>query len=1024
MTLKTPRLVIGLGDSGMRVITQVLQHWRDSFSSDTPPVVIGVGFDAPPPDFPADSYVRLTRNVQASLDSLRQEPAPHLDSWLDVELWASRWRSYPTIPRALERLMWVDEIARGERSELYQLWLRKLRQARSDRAILTFLVADLAESAGSSLIADAAFFTHTLAQVEVNSKIKLWGYTILPLASAPLENKLRAFASLRELSRLTSTQDRVHGEPFHYRASTARHIDNRILRGSLTVKPFELWYCFDGNANATDSIAGVISNYLSTDAYDKAVNHLINVSARFMPPERVYIGATNASTVVLPINSFQKAWAAKLAVKIADDLLKPLSGDPAADTMQFWRKLPNTFEASLLKMRPSKNDHENWLHQFDSGLFSSATLFPQAYTPASMVLRSDSNFPDPSKLSLAVVCNLVFDLNQCVDRFKSGAEGYRKLLDLALTRRTGLFNEHLLQLINQRLQKFGLVYTANVLSLLRDQAQMMFTGFKSLIQHLFAKPANDDALLREYTLAVRNLEAICAENPKMLARWGQLDRARASLDKAQINAKNYLNRMRWRKLADVLEPLLTHYLETLDHLVVHFESWQQKVEKWRFDWDEIQRTLPVPFGGEWLVVNDPHGTWGQQQYDRLVTKTPPPSTGWQVTLDDLTLLVDDEMIQLQDDTAIINAKTDSVFAEARSTSTLLAYLQSEQTPPEDIARFLLQAEQMPLESVLSKETYQEPFGRLVAPEDLDPIRRKIVSQVEAEIKQAHNIALEDDAFIQRQIHDSPQQIVYTFTVERIDLLREVPSVDEMQHRYLQSGVEVAAYHALAGEINAIRIEHLLAQNGQPIKLAPNVVSALADPLAVYYFFAAYLLEVIDYKPQLDAHNSYRFGYRLLFPDREVWLSSPSSNTLPLLWDAIKTFSASKQVMMDGEIVSLGTPQHELYRMIDEHYAHALQKHLPQTPQDGADDQLRVWLERVHQRGTPPELREEVSHAAADCYLLMGLTTRLLEDDLPHRSNTVQHELYLVGAALLKERVTARRNQIAESISRLSRISRG
>jgi hypothetical protein len=1025
MSNSTPRLLIGLGDFGLRAIARILGRWHDLFlSNNEPPAVIGVGFDELPAGFPEACYVRLSSDAGAALQRLQTETAPHIESWLDSKLWADRWFHYPKLPRPLERLAWVEEMARGDRSALYQLWLRELRRVRGSRTILALLVADLSDLAGSSLIPDAAFLTHTLADVELNSEVRLWGYTTLPTSAASDDDRLRAFAAMRELSRLLTTHDGTHGDPFHYRPPQARRLDERIWRGYLTSRPLDLWYCFDGTRDAVDSIVGVIGSYLSADAYDKAINHLINVSAR---TGFVAVGAVNVRSVALPISTFQRAWAAKLGERTATQLLhgsqNRRANAPEIEAEQFLRSIPNAnnLETVLVQNQLPPRSVEKWVHAFDQAIFSSATLLPQASAPDALMLRTDSDLPDPASLNLNTICEQRSILRQRVERLRAANNNaYARLVEAAVTQRIEYFRTHLAERMGLLLNEVGVVHTASVCGVLQAQMQRIQASLRQIIREQDRPGADEGRAYQQFIGDMQALDEVCNQSPKLLERRRHLDRARSTLAASQTSAGVCMNRARWSLLIGGLTILLNTYIEIVSTLSTGLAHWRTGLETWQAEWQTIQTQVPEPFAGEWHITTDPSSAWGRQQYERLVTKNPMPTTLWHVAQETLEIGlvfgVHGDQLTLEAAKEHLEIQVAGTFAEAKETSTLLAYLQHEKPAISELTAFLLNAELMPLNIRESQDTTQESFGRFLSPDDLDPDRRALIREIEKGLKRAHNQTVDNDSLIQRQVHDSPHQLLYSFMVERVDLMREVTAYRDMENLYHRYGQNAIYYHALGGEVAAAAIEHRLADPGKARLLLPRVVSALADRNAVFHFFAAYLLDLIDDGPQPGESNDYHFGYRLRLPEMTFWLTMPQPNSLPVLWDAIKTFSAGKQIVFDKGLVPLNVPLEYVFAYIDRRYAERQHDFVPNAPEDVVDDQLRVWLERAFHPMTPSQLREQVVAAAAQCIMLADFRAQLSSR---HDNDPVQAELYRVGAALMEERLEAQRKFIANAIGKIS-----
>ncbi|MCC7451176.1 MAG: hypothetical protein IT324_27435, partial [Anaerolineae bacterium] len=263
----SPNLIIALGKTGLAA-GKLIAQWRRGH---TAPRMIGIDFGAPD-GFPASQFVQLNLN----LDGIQHD--------------------YQLPPRPLERLAWLEALSSGESSPLFKLWASQL--PRTKQTVLVYLLADLGEPCGSSLIIDAVMLTRLLAD-RSNTPVAILAYTVIPDSNASEEEQLRAYAALQELSYFSTAVKPDQPHLFHYSDS---------LYTTLKTKPFDAWYCLERDSTTVETLAEIVNIYLGQQASEVKRQRMVNISGRtaHLASNGPLVGTANVQSLVLPMEQLQR----------------------------------------------------------------------------------------------------------------------------------------------------------------------------------------------------------------------------------------------------------------------------------------------------------------------------------------------------------------------------------------------------------------------------------------------------------------------------------------------------------------------------------------------------------------------------------------------------------------------------------------------------------------------------------------------------------------------------------------------
>lgn len=918
-------LIIGLGQTGAQTAALLWQDWSRLYPSHAATLgVITVDFA---PALPAlsqagKSHLHLSIDVAETLERLaRLKDTTHLASWFDVQEWGASWARFSDIPRPIERLAWFEALSEAENSVAYRIWNQQLgllghhKRKQESSVIPVFLIADLSEPAGSSLMLDLAFFTRQMAALDV--PLVLWGYTVLPGRQATDSAKLRAFAALRELTRFMSPGIRPpYGYPFDYLPVELARQEPDLWRGKLRENPLDLWYCFEGDTAAA-RMAGVIQPLLESAVQERAQQNNLNLTAQIARQSRqsVMVGTANSRSIVLPVAELQKHWAAELL----RDALKPGQDQPdlafqiTSLAQAIWQtrtpfnslqqvvaQYSNKPQGRILGDYKNKSTQEvvktveAWLYWPASG----ARRYP------SLVSSLEEIFRELETLSRAD------DVHLMLRRVKSA---FARLGSGSFDENTGQFAVDLVALgddvSEDHVSWFREVWREALLALLnglppspvtalhkaRLLADQLLNALDQVGQGLKAlQPSVTNLKLgyRQYT----NAEALLGRE---LSRSGPRIGRGAVRDLSggyQQAAVQYAATLQLSIYLGVCVAILRQYGQELTAIKTELEAWQNTLQTLHNQVDQManEAALPALTVTSKPVIESCEHPWARAQQRRYLQNSGGLAAfqkqmrwefSWQKEL--RLALHWGEMALLPDANAVFDKvwqPTIQVFARASQETTLLAYLVDQDQSLGDIDAVLSMLNEAK-QNFLKIERTRQWFGQLYAFEDdsrSDEYR--YLEEATARLRDLNHFMRDDAQTIQRQGHGNPQSMTYLYVVEKIDLVNEVECYSELERFYLRHLVEASKQHVMGAELWAARLE----QHLQPARLlCPQVISLLYLPDDLLLFWMARKLGFVQRQVSVLGKHQY-----VMDIDREAWGLTPlgeMKEDAALLLDAIHAF---------------------------------------------------------------------------------------------------------------------------------------
>jgi len=774
----SPNLILALGKTGLAA-GKLITEWRHGR---TAPRMIGVDFGAPG-GFPAAQFVPL------DLTGIQYD--------------------YQLPPRPLERLAWLEALTSGESSPLFKLWNSQL--PRLKQTVLVYLVADLGEPCGSSLIMDAVMLTRLLAERH-NVPVAILAYTVIPGDKASEEEQRRAYAALQELAYFTSAANPDQPYPFHYGES---------LDTTLKTKPFDAWYCFERDSAAVETLAEIINIYLGQQASEVKRQRMVNISGRaaHLANNGPLVGTASVRSLILPMEHLQRCWALELARDSIEKLNSPLL-DPQLIRQQrqsFWASFPVSSLESMLfnqRLRISRQTEtrplEERVAELDHLIFPTKSIAPAAFTEAGLNLRSNRFIAHHRRApQIAEIDETIFRTDRLLHDFgvqdgivhlSPDNNAYLKLVTDAVQGHLQFFNEMLRQRLSVILKNSGL-----------GTAQAFLTGICEEIQagqatfdQLLSDPINhDDLYASSRRLRHELLEA--GQEGQVIDR----KRLRKVFAEFQLGTATYLDSLRMTILLNQGKRLLDNMSAAVTQALEQTALWQQTLANIR---DEVSQDLGrikvfPPFETRFNVMDTPTHPWAQQQRDRYLARSDGlPHLTWHAqsngTTVEITLFQDSTIIPREQLHSLLMARVEETFRDSLTEVSLLTYLNDNKSGDRlcNLIAWLRRAEQVPLPT--NQASRQVTAGVLFAPREEHRADRRTIRRFEAKLKHASNIAPTDNQLIYRETLDDPHRISYLRVTEYINLFDDLPvytSLSERFHNHHERLKAQIIFEFIAGE---------------------------------------------------------------------------------------------------------------------------------------------------------------------------------------------------------------------------------
>lgn len=323
VNILAPELVIGLGQTGCEVASLLRAHLRQTYPVDQTRLLRTVGIDfvsRKAEEF--DAYIQLSDDIAGMLRRVSSH-APHIRTWLNVDEYESL-PLQPPWPRPLERLALFDDVRLGSRSRLLDSLSEQIALLKEQQRSLTVsVVAALAEPAAGSILIDILHIIRQLAEAAGRGLLR-WAHLILPAAQGG--DEVRAFATLRELSRLMCYNNADYGEPMYYYADENTTLFKSTSQNRLTHKPADQIFLFEQPLVSAAELANIILVCAEQRIQDRFRANTLNQPDR--SPETLMVNALGGYSFTLPVQRLVEVWTTKHALQTLERWL-PSSRPPA-----------------------------------------------------------------------------------------------------------------------------------------------------------------------------------------------------------------------------------------------------------------------------------------------------------------------------------------------------------------------------------------------------------------------------------------------------------------------------------------------------------------------------------------------------------------------------------------------------------------------------------------------------------------------------------------------------------------------
>jgi len=1035
MALPQSPLIIGVGATGVKVAHKIYTRWEQH---EQKLGVIGVGFE-PPPDGFQDKYVRLNSVPTTVLEKLIVEPQPHIDMWLDAQWELTTYRQTGLITRPLERLMWVDDLARGSRSTVYKRWEREFR-SQPDEQIVVYLIGNLGEAGGSSLMLDATVLTRALAE-DLGKDVIIWGYTLFPASNASLDVSIRAAAALKEIERLmVFAPEKPFGHPFFYRslAQAQASLNPTIWNARLNTRLFDLWYGFDtiNLEQVMDSIAATINASLIENIYSELVSHRINVAAQTRG-DTARINTENARSVVLPTRHFQIIWTHELTLETVKILRRASFNERQLnqEVERFWQGFPSGLEKSFLASdgklafaRPTIKLAE----QFDEFLFPLTSVLPILGREDSQKLRSVPS-PLPRLPGAEALTKAIDECEGMITRFRQPAEWQEGIPETAYSKLTAesvrwhgeVFTEHLSQVLEQVLNRDGIGGAQAFLGRLHQILSQGRAAFKGVSVPTIAEHTRQ---YEDFSKSVKSARRVSDTKPKT-PLWRFTPQHGGSLKDATLDvqryASNLLAGLRVRALKSALENVLAEQVSVVELYQRNLVQWSNIFEDWESTYRQSSALIQKDAFKDELTLAEDLDVWVMNQRQNYLQRAadqdslPSSQISWKL-MSDGQYAPQLKSIPLTESSQLM-AASEAVFTEAERQMTIMAFWRAHNNPSllASMVNHLRSAEIPLLATDSSAHTTEESHSaerlRLIVPVLESRDERELFSFLEHEIRRVHQLGEQDSQMLQIRQHDSAFSITYLWSLEQLNLATEVLAYRQLMALYHQYPTENEHQHVLAADRQIALLESQL----DKILISAEIGHVLDDPDQFVLFWLGYQLGIISLSvPQSLGQNVGRRAiYSLHTANESLDLNHDDTPADELLLEAIKTFVFHQRPVIGHQFANNPIPRDEYQHHIRQCLDAAVTQQLETGFGDVADAQVKDWANRAAQPSVLPSVRQSALALLGES-VLMSQYAKELRQKASEEKLTLAHDLYSIAAVLLQNRGTKARTQVQQILGSL------
>ncbi|MCL4487335.1 MAG: tubulin-like doman-containing protein [Chloroflexi bacterium] len=372
--MATPALIVGLGGTGVKVLTQVKQDLLATHGGVMPEEVQLLAFDTErESDVQAGiaavqtssgaasavklgdrEYVWIGGNVYTYVQDVAKGKHPHVGSWLQAGYYLE------TLPqnlfflergagmlRQFGRLAIFSDVQKGEGlSKIYQmLWqsMTRVQKAAGTKTINVMLVSSVAGGTGAGMFVDIAYLLRQIADIKMTLGVALRGFLAMPEAFQTIpggvtrDMRARAYAAMRENKRFMVKFDWENGYPMYYHGTNVVADGRDVWQGRIKSKLFDFLYYIDGRRAKNDlsavpldlgvapTIADTIVAALDEEGGHAFAQHQINLNKVVSDQGNREVTATYSAlgtfSFVLPLYYIIEAFSHQLALDALDTFL-------------------------------------------------------------------------------------------------------------------------------------------------------------------------------------------------------------------------------------------------------------------------------------------------------------------------------------------------------------------------------------------------------------------------------------------------------------------------------------------------------------------------------------------------------------------------------------------------------------------------------------------------------------------------------------------------------------------------------
>jgi len=381
--MATPALIVGLGGTGVKVLTLVKQDLMATHGGQMPPEVQLLAFDTEAEsDVKAGvavaataagaagtvklekekgEYIWVGGNIREYVRDVARGKYPHVSSWLQAAYYMD------TLPDALFYLeagagmlrqfgrlaIFYDVLKGAGLSKIYRMTrqaIERAQRAKSGQAIQAMLVSSVAGGTGAGMFVDMAYLIRQIARLELRAEVVLRGFLVMPEAFSKIPSgvttdmRARAYAAMRENKRFMVDPDWVDGYPMYYHGAERRGDGDDVWQGHAKSKIFDFLYHIDGrrDKNQLDTvelelgvaptIADVIAAALDEEGGRAFDQHKVNLNSTVQSTGKTaFYGTVGAYTFVLPMYHIVEDFSHRLALEALDEMLGITKGHGERD---------------------------------------------------------------------------------------------------------------------------------------------------------------------------------------------------------------------------------------------------------------------------------------------------------------------------------------------------------------------------------------------------------------------------------------------------------------------------------------------------------------------------------------------------------------------------------------------------------------------------------------------------------------------------------------------------------------------